>query len=188
MMNLQKFFTDNKEIVGFVLVVILVVGAVYLYQKYYNKEYMENVEEIMDEEDQMPLVVDEEDQEDQEDQDQDDVLPFDINNLGGNFDDENGRNCGEEDGEEEMSPEDLLPKNKNVEEFEKQFPTGSGSLSSKNFLVAGYNSGINTVSSSLRNANLQLRSDPYIEPKQISPFLQSTILPDQNRKSFDIGS
>lgn len=184
MMNLRKFLMDNKEIVGFVLTVLVVVGLVFLYQKYYNKEFMENVEE----EEQMPLMVEDEDVVEEEMEDEDDILPFDINNLGGNFDEEHGRDCGEENEDGEMSPGDLLPKNKNVEEFEKQFPTGSGDLTAKNFLVAGYNSGINTVSSSLRNANLQLRSDPYIEPKQISPFLQSTILPDQNRKSLEIGS
>ncbi len=87
----------------------------------------------------------------------------------------------------EIKPEDLLPKSQAASDFDIQFPVGSGDLASKNFLTAGHNIGINTVSSSLRNANLQLRSDPFIEPKMVSPFLNSTITPDMNRKSFEIG-
>ena len=80
----------------------------------------------------------------------------------------------------------VLPKSKEAVEFEAQFPLGTGELSGKNFLAAGHNIGINTVSSSLRNANLQVRSDPYIEPRTVGPFLNSTITPDMNRKTFEI--
>jgi hypothetical protein len=89
--------------------------------------------------------------------------------------------------DQEIKPEDLLPKSQAAADFDTQFPIGSGDLASKNFLTAGHNIGINTVSSSLRNANLQLRSDPFIEPKMVSPFLNSTITPDMNRKNFEIG-
>jgi len=47
--------------------------------------------------------------------------------------------------------------------------------------------GINTIGSSLRNANLQLRSEPIIPQAVVSPFLNSTISPDLNRKAFEIG-
>ena len=39
-------------------------------------------------------------------------------------------------------------------------PAGQGSLGDQNFLNAGFHVGINTVGQSLRNANLQLRSEP----------------------------
>jgi hypothetical protein len=84
--------------------------------------------------------------------------------------------------------EDLLPKSQEAKDFEAQFPLGTGDLASKNFVVAGHNIGINTVSSSMKNANLQLRSDPFIEPKMVSPFLNSTITPDLSRKNFEIGA
>lgn len=87
-----------------------------------------------------------------------------------------------------IAAEDLLPKSQEAKDFEAQFPLGTGDLASKNFVVAGHNIGINTVSSSMKNANLQLRSDPFIEPKMVSPFLNSTITPDLNRKNFEIGA
>lgn len=89
---------------------------------------------------------------------------------------------------ESIAAEDLLPKSQEAKDFEAQFPLGTGDLASKNFVVAGHNIGINTVSSSMKNANLQLRSDPFIEPKMVSPFLNSTITPDLNRKNFEIGA
>lgn len=90
----------------------------------------------------------------------------------------------------EISPEDLLPKTSDVKAFEAQFPQGQGDVTDKNFLVAGYNIGINTVSSSLKNANLQLRSDPYIPRQDTGPWNQSTILSSDlsNRQSLQIGS
>ena len=90
----------------------------------------------------------------------------------------------------EITPSDLLPKTSDVKAFEAQFPQGQGEVTDKNFLVAGYNIGINTVSSSLKNANLQLRSDPYIPRQDTGPWNQSTILSSDltNRQSLQIGS
>jgi hypothetical protein len=92
--------------------------------------------------------------------------------------------------EGEITPEDLLPKTSDVKAFEAQFPIGQGDVSGKNFLAAGHSIGINTVSSSLKNANLQLRSDPYIPRENTGPWNQSTIMSSDltNRKSFEIGS
>jgi hypothetical protein len=92
--------------------------------------------------------------------------------------------------EEALKPEELLPKSDDVSKWESQFPVGAGEAKDKNFLVAGYNIGINTVSSSLKNANLQLRSDPYIPRVDTGPWNQSTIMSSDltNRKTFEIGS
>jgi hypothetical protein len=89
-----------------------------------------------------------------------------------------------------IKPADLLPKSDAVASFEGQFPSGQGEASDKNFLIAGYNIGINTVGSSLKNANLQLRSDPYIPRKQVSIWNESTIMASDltNRKNLEIGS
>jgi hypothetical protein len=63
---------------------------------------------------------------------------------------------------------------------------GTGSLKGKNFLSAGALIGVNTVGQSLRNGNLQLRSEPSNPQVPISIFNNSTIEPDVNRRSFEV--
>jgi len=89
----------------------------------------------------------------------------------------------------EITPADLLPNQAEVQDFEKTFPQGEGDAKDKNFLIAGYNIGVNTVGSSLKNANLQLRSDPYI-PRQDTLWNNSSIMSSDltNRKELQIGS
>ena len=88
----------------------------------------------------------------------------------------------------EIKPEDLLPTSA-ATEFEQEFPTGQGDEKDKNFLIAGFNIGINTVGSSLKNANLQLRSDPYI-PRKSTLWNDSSIMSSDltNRQVLEIGS
>lgn len=45
-----------------------------------------------------------------------------------------------------------------------------------------------SVSGSLRNANQQVRNDPFIARKPVSIFNQSTIVADRMRPSFEIGN
>lgn len=89
----------------------------------------------------------------------------------------------------EIRPEDLLPQS-DASGFDASFPSGSGDIANKNFLVAGHNIGINSVSSSLKNANLQLRSDPYIPRSDVGPWNNSTIMASDltNRKTLEIGN
>lgn len=91
---------------------------------------------------------------------------------------------------EELKPADLLPLDSEVTNFEQNFPDGKGEATDKNFLIAGYNIGVNTVGSSLKNANLQLRSDPYIPRKSVGPWNESSIMSSDltNRKTLEIGS
>jgi len=86
-----------------------------------------------------------------------------------------------------LTAEDLLPKDAVDSKWAQVNPAGQGDVKDQNFLTAGYHIGINTIGSSLRNANLQLRSEPIIPQAVISPFLNSTISPDLNRKAFEIG-
>jgi len=86
-----------------------------------------------------------------------------------------------------LSPEELLPQDYSST-WAKCNPTGAGSLDGKNFLDAGHHIGINTVGQTLRNANLQLRSEPPNPQVKVSPFLNSTITPDTNRRYFEVGS
>ena len=84
-------------------------------------------------------------------------------------------------------PSELLPKDKDSA-WAKNVPAGQGELSSQNFLNAGHHLGVNTVGQSLRNANRQLRSEPSNPQVKVSPWLQSTIEPDINRRGLDIGT
>ena len=43
------------------------------------------------------------------------------------------------------------------------------------------------VQQALKNANLQLRSDPIIEKKIVSPWMMSTIEPDMARVPLEVG-
>jgi hypothetical protein len=85
-----------------------------------------------------------------------------------------------------LSAEDLLPNDAANSKWAQVNPAGQGDVSNQNFLTAGWAVGINTVSGSLRNANLQLRSEPP-NPKGSWPIMNSTIEPDVLRKSFEVG-
>jgi hypothetical protein len=67
-------------------------------------------------------------------------------------------------------------------------PSGQGSLADQNFLTSGFHIGINTVGQSLRNANRQLRSEPLNPQIKVSPWQQTTIEADVNRRPLEIGS
>lgn len=88
---------------------------------------------------------------------------------------------------EVLSSGDLLPNDANSK-WAQVNPSGQGSLSDKNFLNAGYHVGVNTVGQSLRNANRQLRSDPPNPQVKVSPWMQTTIESDTNRKPMEIGA
>jgi hypothetical protein len=88
---------------------------------------------------------------------------------------------------DQLTPSELLPMDQNSI-WAQQNPMGPGSLKGKNFLSAGALIGVNTVGQSLRNANLQLRSEPANPQVPVSIFNQSTIQPDTNRLSMEIGS
>lgn len=81
---------------------------------------------------------------------------------------------------------DLLPGDVADNAWQETSPQSQGHITDQNFLESGHHYGINTVGQSLKNANRQLRSDPPIPKVNISPWLQSTISPDTNRKGFEI--
>lgn len=85
-----------------------------------------------------------------------------------------------------LTPQDLLPQDANST-WSQTVPSGQGSLGDQNFLNAGFHVGINTVGQSLRNSNLQLRSEPSNPQIKVSPWSQSTIEPDVNRRALEIG-
>lgn len=87
---------------------------------------------------------------------------------------------------EQLTAEELLPQD-NSSLWAQVNPSGEGSLKDRNFLQSGYHIGINTVGQTLRNANLQLRSEPPCPQVTVSPWSQTTISPDVSRKPFEIG-
>lgn len=88
---------------------------------------------------------------------------------------------------DQLTPSELLPKDMNSI-WAEQNPMGPGSLKGKNFLSAGALIGVNTVGQSMRNANLQVRSEPPNPQMPVSIFNQSTISPDISHRPLEIGS
>ncbi len=88
---------------------------------------------------------------------------------------------------DQLTPSELLPRDMNSI-WAEQNPMGPGSLKGKNFLSAGALIGVNTVGQSLRNANLQIRSEPPNPQVAVSIFNQSTISPDISHRPLEIGA
>ena len=89
--------------------------------------------------------------------------------------------------EQDVRPVDLLPNDEEADAWAKANPEATGSLEFKNFLEAGYHVGIDTQANTLRNANLQVRSEPPNPIKPVSIWQNSTIGPDPYRKPLEIG-
>lgn len=87
-----------------------------------------------------------------------------------------------------LSANDLLPKDAANSTWAQMNPAGQGDVKDQNFLTAGYHIGINTVGQTLRNANLQLRSEPPNPQLPVSPWNISTIEYDNSRRPLEIGS
>jgi hypothetical protein len=84
------------------------------------------------------------------------------------------------------SPSELLPNDANSE-WAKLNPSGSGDLQNVNLLSAGSLIGIDTVGNTLRNANLQVRSEPANPQLNVGPWQNTTIAPDTMRVPLEIG-
>jgi hypothetical protein len=86
-----------------------------------------------------------------------------------------------------VDPAGLLPNDANSQ-WAALNPAGSGSLQNVNLLQAGSMIGINTQGTYLKNANLQLRSEPPIPKAAVGPWNNSTIEVDTMARSFELGS
>ena len=84
-------------------------------------------------------------------------------------------------------PSVLLPNDSNSQ-WASLNPQGGGMLKNINLLQAGSLVGINTIGSTLRNANLQLRSEPPNPQVNVGPWNHSTIEPDFVQRPLEIGS
>jgi len=86
------------------------------------------------------------------------------------------------------NPSDLLPQDQNSQ-WAALNPTSmnKGDVLMPDLLQAGYHIGLDTIGQTLRNPNLQLRSDPIISKADIGPWNQSTIEPDYGRVPLELG-
>jgi hypothetical protein len=85
------------------------------------------------------------------------------------------------------NPADLLPRDSN-NQWGSLNPAGSGDLQGQNLLSATFLTGIDTIGNTMKNANLQLRSE-YPNPQlNVGPWNQSTIAPDLMRTPLELGS
>ena len=86
------------------------------------------------------------------------------------------------------NPMDLLPKDKNSE-WNNLNPINvqDEGVKMPDLLEAGYHIGLDSIGQSMRNANLQLRSDPTIPKSSVGPWNQSTIDADTVRQPLEIG-
>jgi len=87
---------------------------------------------------------------------------------------------------DQLNPQELLPGDANST-WAQVNPAGQGDLGSQNFLNAGHHIGVNTVGQTLRNSNMGLRSEPPNPQLKVSPWNQTTIDPDSNRRGLEIG-
>ena len=86
------------------------------------------------------------------------------------------------------NPSELLPADGNSQWAELN-PSSikGGDVMMPDLLQAGYHIGLDTIGQSLRNANLQLRSDPIIAKADVGPWNQSTIEADMARVPLELG-
>lgn len=85
------------------------------------------------------------------------------------------------------NPSELLPKDKNSEWAELNPVSAGGGIQTPDLLQSGYHIGIDTIGQTLKNPSYDLRSDPIIEKKSVSPWNMSTIEPDLARVPLEVG-
>ncbi len=190
-----KDLTSDKTLKN-VLMLILVVAVIYIIYQIYNNymkkegyenenenekegDVQENMENMDDENQQMSPEQMMQSQEMMPNQGQTEMMTNPVER-----DMRNAQMMGVAG--DQLSAQDLLPQDKSST-WASVNPEGQGSLANQNFLQAGYHIGINTVGQTLRNANLQVRSEPPCPQAQVSPWMQSTIEPDVSRRPMEIG-
>lgn len=161
------------------LLIIAVIALLYLVSNYSNK-HTEGFTDLLDDEN-----FEDNGQEVQEESDE--SGPEEVDALTEAFTQESGnqhpKDCFPKD---QLTPGELLPGDPNSK-WSESVPSGQGELGDQNFLTAGYHVGVNTVGQTLRNANRQIRSEPPNPQVKVSPWLQTTIETDTNRRPLEIG-
>ena len=82
---------------------------------------------------------------------------------------------------------DYLPKDVNKKWWNTDFSVAKNKVNNKNLIpTQNYITGVNTVASSLRLANHDLRARPANPQIVVSPWLNTTVAPDHNTKPLGI--
>lgn len=89
-------------------------------------------------------------------------------------------------GQPVADPSQLLPKDKNSE-WSKLNPSMNSDPMIPDLLQAGSLIGLDTIGQTLKNANLQLRSDPIIVKQSVGPWNNSTYEADLGRVPLELG-
>jgi hypothetical protein len=84
-------------------------------------------------------------------------------------------------------PAELLPNDTNSQWAQLNPGTSGTGPHGGNFLKAAHFTGIDTVGASLRNSNLQVRSEPPNPQTKVSPWMNTTIEPDLMRVPLEVG-
>jgi hypothetical protein len=84
------------------------------------------------------------------------------------------------------NPSELLPRDANSQWGDLN-QLNQNNITTPDLLTAGYHIGLDTVGQTLRNANLQLRSDPVIAKVDVGPWNHSTVEPDLARTPLELG-
>lgn len=84
------------------------------------------------------------------------------------------------------NPSELLPKDKNSP-WATVKGDDKGDVFIPSLLDAGYMIGLDTIGSTLKNPNLQIRSEPIIPKVTVSPWNQSSYENDLGRVPLEIG-
>jgi hypothetical protein len=87
-----------------------------------------------------------------------------------------------------LTADDLLPKDAANSRWAQLNPAGQGDVKDQNFLQAGHHVGLNTTMGSMKNANMQFRSEVPNPKALVSPWMNSTYEPDVSRRPLEIGS
>ena len=166
--GLAKFFTKDKTtIIMWALLLIILVGALYTYN---NGKLLvrDNMETGVAGEKKVAIEEPKKEAEGEVKPNDAPVAGYEMQNV--------------------ANPADLLPKDENSKfaELNPNVMTSEG-VAGGDMLEAGYHIGLDTIGQSMRNANLQLRSDPVIAKSDIGPWNQSTIEGDSTRQPMEIG-
>lgn len=84
------------------------------------------------------------------------------------------------------NPADLLPHDKNSQ-WAALNPVNNSNPQLPDLLQAGNLIGLDTIGQTMKNANLQLRSDPIIVKQDVGPWNRSTYEPDLARVPLELG-
>jgi hypothetical protein len=84
------------------------------------------------------------------------------------------------------NPSDLLPKDPNSQ-WAALNPVNQSNVAMPDLLQAGYHIGLDTIGQTMKNPNLQIRSDPIIQKQDVGPWNNSTTEADYARVPLELG-